>query len=86
MWLFLGLEALLLPYLTGAPLLWAGFSKTVTVLSVWFSDVSWSYVGMDGAEGGSQDVSVLKRSLSYTRPHCGPPTKVCSKLLTANDS
>lgn len=29
-------------YLTGAPLLWAGFSSTVTVLSVWFSEVSWS--------------------------------------------
>lgn len=29
-------------YLTGAPLLWAGLSRTVTVLSVWFRDVSWS--------------------------------------------
>lgn len=40
-------------YLTGAPLLWAGFSRTVTVLSVWFRDVSWSYAGMDGAEDRS---------------------------------
>lgn len=37
-------------YLTGAPLLWAGLSSTVTVLSVWFKEVSWSYAGMEGAE------------------------------------
>lgn len=37
-------------YLTGAPRLWAGFSSTVTVLSVWFREVSWSYAGMEGAE------------------------------------
>lgn len=37
-------------HLTGAPLLCAGFSSTVTVLSVWFREVSWSYAGMDGAE------------------------------------
>jgi len=38
-------------YLTGAPLLWAGLSSTVTVLSVWFREVSWSYAGMEGAKG-----------------------------------
>lgn len=37
-------------YLTGAPRLWAGLSSTVTVLSVWFREVSWSYAGMEGAE------------------------------------
>lgn len=37
-------------YLTGAPLLCAGLSSTVTVLSVWFREVSWSYAGMDGAK------------------------------------
>lgn len=37
-------------YLTGAPLLWAGLSSTVTVLSVWFREVSWSYAGMEGAK------------------------------------
>lgn len=37
-------------YLTGAPLLWAGFSSTVTVVSVWFREVSWSYAGMEGAK------------------------------------
>lgn len=29
-------------YLTGAPRLWAGLRRTVTVLSVWFREVSWS--------------------------------------------
>lgn len=49
-------------YLTGAPLLWAGLSSTVTVLSVWFREVSWSYAGMEGAEEKTKQRDVL--------PHC----------------
>ena len=37
-------------YLTGAPRLWAGLSRTVTVESVWFRGDSWSYAGIRGAE------------------------------------
>lgn len=47
-------------YLTGAPLLWAGLSSTVTVLSVWFREVSWSYAGMDGAEEKTEQKGVLR--------------------------
>lgn len=48
-------------YLTGAPLLWAGFSSTVTVLSVWFREVSWSYAGMEGAEKIMENTDFKKR-------------------------
>jgi len=50
------------PYLTGAPLLWAGLSSTVTVLSVWFREVSWSYAGMEGAEKKTKGEEVLLHS------------------------
>lgn len=63
-------------YLTGAPLLWAGLSSTVTVLSVWFRDVSWSYAGMDGAEKKEEE----KTHLTKFTPASSHPQLLSSAL------